>query len=474
MLRQRAKAIEFVLYSMDLAVTVGAFLLTYWVRNQFPEPYFQELFHIRHYLKLLVFLIPTWAVLLKYFKTYRSYRTTGVLKEAWILAKVVIVGGLVLGFAIFLLKYDVMFSRIFILCFLVVDFIFLVFMRVIIRMVSRWVRKKGYNFRNMILVGDDKTALEFAKMVEQTRWWGIRILGFMAPGDNDVIPEIRARYPVLGGMDDLERFVMEEVVDEVVFLVTRKKLAELENVFLFLEDVGVKARVALNFFPNIIARAELSELNDIPLISFSTIPKDGFPLFLKAVMDRVFSFILLLLLAPFMASVAFLIKLTSKGPAIIRQTRRGLNGRKFTIFKFRTMIANAEELRESLMPLNEMDGPVFKIKNDPRITGIGKWLRRTSVDELPQLFNVLKGDMSLVGPRPPMPEEVARYERWQMRRLSMKPGLTCLWQVSGRRNKVDFKRWMHMDLEYIDNWRLELDLKILLKTIPVMLSGKGM
>ncbi|MBI4773615.1 MAG: sugar transferase [Deltaproteobacteria bacterium] len=474
MLRQRAKAIEFVLYSMDLAVTVGAFLLTYWVRNRFPAPYFQELFHISHYLKLLVFLIPTWAILLKYFKTYRSYRTTGILKEAWILAKVVVLGGLVLGFVIFLLKYDVILSRVFILCFLMVDFVFLVIMRVIIRMVSRWVRKRGYNFRNMVLVGDDKRALEFAKMIEQTRWWGIRILGFMTPGENDVIPEIRARYPILGSINDLERFVMEEVVDEVLFLVTRKKLAELENVFLFLEDVGVKARVALNFFPNVIARAELSELNDIPLISFSTIPKDGLPLFLKAVMDRCLSFLLLLLLSPFMASVAFLIRLTSEGPAIIRQTRCGLNGRKFIIYKFRTMIANAEQLRDSLMPLNEMDGPVFKIKNDPRITGIGKWLRRTSVDELPQLLNVLKGDMSLVGPRPPMPQEVALYERWQMRRLSMKPGLTCLWQVSGLRNKVDFKKWMHMDLEYIDNWRLELDFKILLKTIPVMLSGKGM
>jgi len=137
------------------------------------------------------------------------------------------------------------------------------------------------------------------------------------------------------------------------------------------------------------------------------------------------------------------------------------------------MVRDAERLREQLMPLNEMDGPVFKIKNDPRITPVGKWLRRTSLDELPQLFNVLKGDMSLVGPRPPLEEEVARYERWQMRRLSMKPGLTGLWQVSGR-NEVDFKRWINMDLEYIDNWRLELDLKILLKTIPVMLLGKGM
>ncbi len=473
MLRQRAKAIETGLFVLDLLVTTGAFLLTYWIRNQFPEPYFRELFPIDHYLKLLLLILPTWTFFLHYFNIYRSYRTTRIHKEAWALFKVVAVSGLVLGFGIFLLKYNDVLSRMFILCFLLLNLAFFVMMRVGIRVFSRWVRRKGYNFRNMIIVGDDERALEFARMVEQTRWWGLRVLGFITVEDQGAIPDIRKRYPVLGRIEELEQIVMAEVVDEVVFLVTRQKLAELENVFLFLEDVGVKARVALNFFPNVIARAELSSLNDIPLISFSTIPRDGVPLFLKALMDRVGSLVLLILLSPFMAMIAVLIKLTSPGPAVIRQIRCGLHGRRFVIFKFRSMVRDAERLREQLMPLNEMDGPVFKIKNDPRITPVGKWLRRTSLDELPQLFNVLKGDMSLVGPRPPLEEELARYERWQMRRLSMKPGLTGLWQVSGR-NEVDFKRWINMDLEYIDNWRLELDLKILLKTIPVMLLGKGM
>ncbi len=473
MLRQRAKLIENILFFLDLLVTTGAFFLTYYIRNQFPESYFNALFPIHHYVKLLILIIPTWAILLRFFKTYRSYRTTGLKAEAWILTKVVFTSGLVLGFAIFLLKYNEILSRMFILCFLVVDLAFLVCMRIFIRLVSRWVRRKGYNFRNMVVVGDDHRALQFAEMVEQTRWWGIRILGFMTPGKNDVIPEIRQRYHILGTIDDLDRFVMEEVVDEVVFLVTRQKLAELEDVFLFLEDVGVKARVALNFFPNVIARTEFSQLSGIPLLSFSTIPSDGFPLLLKAVMDRVLSLALLVLLSPLMATVAAAIRMTSPGPVIIRQIRCGLHGRKFIMYKFRSMVANADALKRDLQALNEMDGPVFKIKDDPRITRLGKWLRRTSVDELPQLFNVLMGDMSLVGPRPPLAEEVARYERWQMRRLSMKPGITCSWQVSGR-NSVDFKRWMHMDLEYIDNWRLKLDLKILLKTIPVMLLGKGM
>ena len=157
---------------------------------------------------------------------------------------------------------------------------------------------------------------------------------------------------------------------------------------------------------------------------------------------------------------------------LFRQTRCGLNGRRFTLYKFRTMVADAEWRRQELLHLNEMDGPVFKVRNDPRVTRLGRLLRKFSLDELPQLWNVLRGDMSLVGPRPPIPEEVDQYERWQRRRLSMKPGLTCLWQVNGR-NAVDFESWMELDLEYIDSWSLSLDLKILLKTIPVVLSGKG-
>ncbi len=173
-----------------------------------------------------------------------------------------------------------------------------------------------------------------------------------------------------------------------------------------------------------------------------------------------------------MAGIALLIKITAGGQVLYRQTRCGLNGRRFTLYKFRTMIEGAEERQRELLHLNEMDGPVFKLKQDPRVTWIGRFLRRFSLDELPQLWNVLRGDMSLVGPRPPIPDEVARYQRWQRRRLSMKPGLTCLWQISGR-NQIDFDRWMKLDLEYIDSWSPWLDVKILLKTVPAVLSGRG-
>ena len=208
------------------------------------------------------------------------------------------------------------------------------------------------------------------------------------------------------------------------------------------------------------------------MLSFATGPTSQLPLMAKRLMDVALSSLLLLMGMPVVAAIATLIKVTSQGNVLFRQTRCGLNGRIFTLYKFRTMVEDAEDRRRMLEHLNEMQGPVFKLRSDPRVTWLGRILRRFSLDELPQLWNVVRGDMSLVGPRPPIPEEVAHYQRWQRRRLSMKPGLTCLWQVSGR-NQIDFDRWMQLDLEYIDSWSPMLDLKILLKTIPAVLSGRG-
>jgi len=189
-------------------------------------------------------------------------------------------------------------------------------------------------------------------------------------------------------------------------------------------------------------------------------------------MDIAASFVGLVIAAPFMLVIGFLIKLDSQGPVLFRQVRTGLNGRRFVLLKFRSMTHDAERQQAALEERNEMSGPVFKLRSDPRVTRLGAFLRRTSLDELPQLGNVLRGDMILVGPRPPLPSEVSRYERWQRRRLSMKPGLTCLWQASGR-NEIDFNEWMRLDMEYIDNWSLSRDIKIILRTIPAVLFARG-
>jgi exopolysaccharide biosynthesis polyprenyl glycosylphosphotransferase len=218
-------------------------------------------------------------------------------------------------------------------------------------------------------------------------------------------------------------------------------------------------------------QSTLSFLNQMPFLTFRTTPDNYLALKMKSFIDYSISLTAMIVLFPVMALIAALIKMDG-GPVFFLQKRMGLNGRRFLCYKFRTMVVNAEQLKESLMSQNEQEGPVFKIKNDPRVTSIGRFLRKTSLDELPQLINVLKGDMSLVGPRPPIPSEVKQYKRWQTRRLSMKPGITCIWQVSGR-NNIPFEQWMKLDMQYIDNWSLKLDLVILLKTVKVVFIGDG-
>jgi exopolysaccharide biosynthesis polyprenyl glycosylphosphotransferase len=262
-----------------------------------------------------------------------------------------------------------------------------------------------------------------------------------------------------------------QVIDEVIFAVSKEELERLEETFLVCEEEGVKTRVLLSFFPQAISKVYLERLGDKPLLTFSATPDDEL-LLLKRVLDFAMALTALLVLWPVLLVLAVAVKLTSSGPVLFRQTRCGLGGRKFTLYKFRSMQADADLRREELAALNEVDGPVFKIKNDPRCTPIGRFMRKFSLDELPQLVNILRGDMSFVGPRPPLPEEVEKYEPWQRRRLRMQPGLTCLWALEGR-SRLSFRRWMELDLEYIDHWSMTLDCKILLRTIPIVLLGRG-
>src|SRR6266545_882322 len=327
---------------------------------------------------------------------------------------------------------------------------------------------------SVLIVGTGRRAIDVARLVLDHKYWGYKILGFVSDGHR--LPNGWARYRVYGTVPEirslLERGEFPEIVDEIVFAVTRKKLDEMKQIFLLCEELGIRARVAMNFFQNRLARIEVEELEGIPFLTFTTTPSNETQLAAKRMLDIAVSLMLLGLSLPVIVVAALAIKLTSPGSVVFKQKRIGLNGRTFTLYKFRTMIADAHERLGEVSHLNEMTGPVFKATNDPRITAVGRIMRKFSFDELPQLWNVLKGDMSLVGPRPPIPEEVRSYHRWQRRRLSMKPGLTCLWQVNGR-NNVDFDRWMQMDLQYIDNWSPSLDLKILLRTIPAVLLGRG-
>ena len=266
----------------------------------------------------------------------------------------------------------------------------------------------------------------------------------------------------------------EHSVSGVLISAKNANFERVENVIQLCEIEGVEAWLAADFFATQIARATLDEMFGHPLIVFRSAPETSWQMLAKMMIDIFGALLMLLVTTPLMLLVALLIKLTSRGPVFFRQQRSGLNGAPFNIFKFRTMMTNAEQFQHELAAMNEMSGPVFKVTNDPRITPIGKFLRKYSLDELPQLFNVLRGEMSLVGPRPLPVDEVKRFnDVAHRRRLSVKPGLTCLWQVSGRNKISDFKEWVRLDLEYIDNWSIWLDIIILFRTIPAVFTGTG-
>ena len=290
-------------------------------------------------------------------------------------------------------------------------------------------------------------------------------------GDITVIAEFNL---LAGQTADLIEALHEHSVSGVLISAKNANFERVESVIQLCEIEGVEAWLAADFFATQIARASLDEMFGHPLIVFRSTPETSWQMLAKMLIDFFGAIFMLLVAALPMLLVALLIKLTSPGPIFFRQQRSGLNGSPFNIFKFRTMMTNAEQFQHELAAMNEMSGPVFKVTNDPRITPIGKFLRKYSLDELPQLFNVLRGEMSLVGPRPLPVDEVKRFnDLAHRRRLSVKPGLTCLWQVSGRNKISDFKEWVRLDLEYIDNWSIWLDIIILFRTIPAVFSGTG-
>lgn len=483
MLKERARILTVAIFSFDLALVSAAFLCAFLVRNSVmpwlaPQAFPGRLYPLTEYLPLLPLALAIWGVLLWSSGRYRSHRTVPLLDEAWAVLRVCATGSIIFTLALYVGRFDEQIlaadrvSRFWVLLFGIFSCLFLLTEKLALRLTSRYVRSHGLNYRTVLIVGTTPTALRIADSILGHRFWGFRIVGFTGIDDAEPPFAWPVRYPILGRMDDIPRIVEENSVDDVIFAVTRRDLDRLEDLFLSLQEQGIRTRFAMDLFPHTRARVDLEDLDGMPLMSFATTPTNTFQLMAKRVLDVVLASLLLLLAMPIAGMIALVIKLTSGGDVLFRQTRCGLNGRVFTLYKFRTMVEDAEQRRLELMHLNEMNGPVFKLRSDPRVTAFGRFLRRFSLDEVPQFWNVVRGDMSLVGPRPPIPEEVAKYQRWQRRRLAMKPGLTCLWQVSGR-NDIDFDQWMRLDLEYIDSWTPLLDLKILLKTIPAVLSGKG-
>lgn len=464
---------------LDICLTVTAFVGAYFIKKDYLPLPFRGLITDPNYYVILLLIIIIWYVVLNLSGLYESYRRRTFYQIFWNMVKGVTTATVVLILAMYVIKIkDV--SRIMIGIFFFLDITFLTLSKATAHRVLRHYRSRGYNFRNILVIGNGERAENLIASVTADPGAGFRILGCVGLDDSAVGKEVHEGIRVIGTLDQTEKILREQVVDELLFALPLKEIENAEKHIAVAEEMGVAVRMLPDWnIQNLMKRPVLPTIHfenffGVPSMALSTTPQKHAELLIKSAVDYIVAATLLLLLSPLFLMITIAIKLSSPGPILFRQVRSGLNGRRFTVYKFRTMVADAESKREKLQHLNETDGPVFKIKKDPRIIPyLGTFLRKTGLDELPQLINVLKGEMSLVGPRPPIPAEVDKYDLWQRRRLSLKPGMTCLWQTASCRNDVCFEDWMKLDLEYIDNWSLKLDLVILLKTIRVVLSGQG-
>jgi len=450
----------------DALIVAAAFFIAYFFLRQA-----QHLGQLNFYLWLLPVIALIWIFLFHIFGMYWSFRTEEISMVLLIILETAGLGFLIFGAFLFALKVEGV-SRFFIISVFTLSGILFALEKTLLLWGFHYVRKMGKNYRNMLVIGSGRRAQKFIELVDSHREWGLRIIGLL---DEDLTKKGSkvCGYKVIGSMIDLPDILHNSVVDEVFFIVPRSWINAIADVILFLETEGVRVHIAEDFFTLKFSRMKQTDLHGFPLLTIESAPDKVGQLALKRLFDFFASGLALLVLSPLFGVIALVIKLSSLGPVFFRQERVGVNGRKFTLLKFRTMVKDAEKKLESLRVKNEMKGPVFKISNDPRITPVGAYLRKFSLDELPQLWNVFKGDMSLVGPRPPLAKEVKEYDSWQRRRLSMKPGITCIWQAEGRNKITDFNEWAKLDLEYIDTWSIWLDLKLLFKTVPAVLFGIG-
>lgn len=418
-------------------------------------------------------LLTVWHVTFSSFGLYLSHRLDRPRSEMISVIKATsLATGIMLVAA--LLFHISMVTPVFLTVFWSVSTTLVVISRLTLRSALKQFRVRGRNLRLVLVVGTNARALEFARKVENTPEIGYRLIGFADEPWAGLDEVTKAGYSVVCGLEDFPNFIRHSVVDEVVMaLPIRSFYFHASRIAALCEEQGIIMRFASGLFNLKMARSRAQEFAGDSLSTLYTGMPDGWPMIMKRMIDFTASLAALILLAPLFLVVAVLIKLDSEGPVFFVQKRMGLNKRKFSLYKFRTMVPDAEAKLREIEHLNEVSGPVFKIKDDPRVTAVGKILRKTSIDELPQIINVLRGEMSLVGPRPLPVRDYQGFDKdWQRRRFSVRPGITCLWQVTGR-SSIPFDQWMELDMQYIDRWSLWLDFKILAQTIPAVLRGSG-
>ncbi|MBC2696426.1 MAG: sugar transferase [Desulfobacteraceae bacterium] len=471
MLLRRKLLLNFFKFS-DISILLVSLLFAWFVTRSEHAPNLEtllmlhvEVLHVIFVL-LIVFL---WELFFHGLQLYESRRLENRMQE-W---KDIVIAT-TFGCAAILLFSQVfninIFTGYFLSIFWLSSTILTIFLRAFLRFFLKKLRLYGRNLRFVLIVGTNKRAYDFAHRIEKSQGLGYRIIGYV----DDKIYFPNGKVKLLGNLSNFSSILNSQVIDEVVIALPIKSYYEkIQHIIEKAEEQGIIIRYLTDIFNTNLTKLRSSTFAGFPLLTTVTGIDRHWQYFVKRIMDLVLGFMLIILTCPLMLAAALAIKITSKEPVFFIQNRVGYNKRIFHLYKLRTMRVGAESEQEKIQELNEMDGPVFKIHNDPRITKIGHWLRKTSIDELPQLFNVLKGDMSLVGPRPlPVRDFNGFNKDWQRRRFSIKPGITCIWQVSGR-NGILFDDWMKLDMDYIDNWSLIGDLKILFKTIPVVILARG-
>lgn len=453
MLKQQARLITAIAISLDLILIVTSFVVAFYLRR----PYLVN-HEFNDYLWFLLLVVPIWFGSLYASRIYESLRTRTLWSLLLALLRAYLIAGCVSAAAIFILDPHT-FSRLLFVLFIGISFVTIFSVKLSVRLLLIAIRRRGVNCRNILLVGDGPKADEMQRLIEQHEAWGLRLVGAVVD---------------LHDVEAILEICKNQAVDEVVFCLPASAMNCVEDYVGRLDSLGVTSRMVLDLMDFPAHRREISLFHDtLPMLTFYAKAFNAPQLMAKRCLDIVGALAGLTLLGLMLPFAGLAIKLESPGPIFFGQLRLGEQGRPFHCWKLRSMLVDADQRKQELMAHNEMNGQMFKIKDDPRVTRVGRFIRKTSIDEFPQFWNVLKGEMSLVGTRPPTPDEVANYEDWHRKRISIRPGITGLWQVSGRNQIQDFDEVARLDIRYVENWSIWLDIKILFQTLWVVTLGRG-
>ena len=454
--------------AFDILATITSLLLSSTLIEKLG--FGHVVFNVETILIAGVFVL-SWIILLKVTHLARIPRTMSYSIIFYDFLRLSVLAGLIL-LGLNLIIRSNGFPAITVITFVITNAVVLFLLRLITFKIFKIYRATGHNLRNVIILAEEGGD-DLIDKIYSRKEWGFRVLCVITDSAS-LRQKFHGKIKLYPSAINIKSIVQYDIVDEIICLgcTGSDKIYSLID---FCNELGVTVRLksvkALNLASHY--KKRIQYFGKVPFYTIENNPNNRIEHIVKYLFEFIIAFGVLFLLSPFLILITLLIAATSRGPVIFKQARVGLRGRQFYIYKFRTMVQNAEELKAKLEAMNESDGPTFKIKNDPRITGIGRFLRKTNLDEVPQLFNVLKGEMSIIGPRPPLPKEVEQYERWHLKRLAVKPGLTCTWQIVPNRNEVKFDSWMKMDIQYIENWSLKNDFELFIKTFQTVISAKS-